>query len=87
MGAAVLSTDQKFVFLSFVLKKQKAGLNRSVCSVLSLISCMMQNCGFNPPGSHSPPRWPSGKASASRAGDPGFKSRLRRDFFGVESHQ
>ena len=25
------------------------------------------------------------KASASRAKDPGFESRLRRDFFGVES--
>ena len=29
----------------------------------------------------------SGKASASRAEDPGFESRLRRDFFGVESYQ
>ena len=28
-----------------------------------------------------PPRWSSGKASASRAEDPGFESRLRRDFF------
>ena len=27
------------------------------------------------------------KASASRAQDPGFESRLRRDFFGVESYQ
>ena len=27
------------------------------------------------------------KASASRAEDPGFKSRFRRDFFGVESYQ
>ena len=27
------------------------------------------------------------KASASRAKGPGFKSRLRRDFFGVESYQ
>ena len=34
-----------------------------------------------------PPRWPIGKASASRAEVPGFESRLRRDFFGVESHQ
>ena len=34
-----------------------------------------------------PPRWPSGKASASNAEDPGFESRLRRDFFGVESYQ
>ena len=33
-----------------------------------------------------PPRWPSGKASASRAEGPGFKSRLYRDFFGVESY-
>ena len=29
-----------------------------------------------------PPRWPSGKASTSRAEDPGFESRLRRDFLG-----
>ena len=35
----------------------------------------------------APPRWPSGKASASRAEDPGFESRLSRDFFGVESYQ
>ena len=35
----------------------------------------------------APPRWPSGKASASRAEDPGFEARLRRDFFGVESYQ
>ena len=34
-----------------------------------------------------PPCWPSGKASASRAEDPGFESRLRRDFFEVESYQ
>ena len=27
------------------------------------------------------------KASASRAADPGFESRLRRDFFRVESYQ
>ena len=31
---------------------------------------------------HVPPRWPCGKASPSRAEDPGFKSRLRRDFSG-----
>ena len=34
-----------------------------------------------------PPRWSSGKASASRAEDLGFESRWRRDFFGVESYQ
>ena len=34
-----------------------------------------------------PPRWPSGKASASRAEDPRFESRWRWDFFGVESYQ
>ena len=27
------------------------------------------------------------KASASKAEDPGFESRLHRDFFGVESYQ
>ena len=27
------------------------------------------------------------KGSASRAEDPGYESRLRRDFFGVESYQ
>ena len=39
-----------------------------------------------PKVSAKPPRWPSGKASASRAEGPGFESRLRRDFFGVESY-
>ena len=39
------------------------------------------------PSFHIPPRWSSGKASASRAEGPGFESRLRRDFFGVESYQ
>ena len=34
-----------------------------------------------------PPRWPSGKVSASREEDPGFESRLLRDIFGVESYQ
>ena len=34
-----------------------------------------------------PPRWPSGKVSTSRAEDPGFESRLCRDFSGVESYQ
>ena len=36
--------------------------------------------------SQRPPLWPSGKASASRAEGPRFKSRLHRDFFGVESY-
>ena len=38
-------------------------------------------------GVHGPSRWPSGKASASRAEDPRFESCLSRDFFGVESYQ
>ena len=42
---------------------------------------------MSPVSGMGPPRWPSGKASASRAEDPGFESRLRRDFFGVESYQ
>ena len=33
-----------------------------------------------------PPRWPSGKASASRAEDPGFESRLRLNFVSRSSH-
>ena len=37
--------------------------------------------------SYGPPRWPSGKASASRAEDPGFESRFRRDFSGVRSYE
>ena len=32
--------------------------------------------------SRQPPRWPSVKASASGAEDPGFESRLRRDLSG-----
>ena len=48
----------------------------SVCLSLSLPVCLF-----------APPRWPSGKASASRAENPGFESRLRRDFFGAESYQ
>ena len=34
-----------------------------------------------------PPCWPSGKASASSEKDPGFESRLRRDFSGAESYR
>ena len=37
--------------------------------------------------SFGPLSWPGSKASASRAEDPGFESRLRQDFFGVESYQ
>ena len=36
---------------------------------------------------YTPPRLPSGRAFVSRAEDPRFESRLRRDFFGVESYQ
>ena len=49
-------------------------LSLSVFLCLSLSLCVL-------------PRWPSGKASASRAEDPGFESRLCRDFFGVKSYQ
>ena len=37
--------------------------------------------GQEPFHCRGPPRWPSGKASVSRAEDPGFESCLRRDFF------
>ena len=33
------------------------------------------------------PCWPSVKASALRAEDPGFESRLHQDFSGVKSYQ
>ena len=42
--------------------------------------------GWTRPGIRSTPRWPSGKASASRAEVPGFDSRLRLDISGVESY-
>ena len=35
----------------------------------------------------TPPRWHSGKASALRVEDPGYESRLCRDFFRVKSYQ
>ena len=64
--------------------------------VLALISASVQlpPCVDPLPGlvkeqisSRGPRRWPSGKASASRAEDPGFESHSRRDFFGVKSYQ
>ena len=54
-------------------------------SIVSFTLCCLRLTSV--PSLHSPPRWPSGKASASRAEGPGFESRLRRDFFGVESYQ
>ena len=48
-----------------------------VCSIIACALSLLT--GF------APRRWPSGKASASRPEDPGFKSRLRWDFFGVKS--
>ena len=63
-------------------------LSLSVSPSLSL-SLSLSLSPLPPPLSHthSAPRWPSGKASSSRAEDPGFESHLRRDFFGVESYQ
>ena len=49
-------------------------LSRSVCRSVTLSLS-------SPPSLSGPPRWPSGKASASIAEGPGFESRLRRDFF------
>ena len=40
------------------------------------------NRHIHAPPPQPPPLWPSGKASASRAEDPGFESCLCRDFFG-----
>ena len=64
---------------------------RKAPSLYSVTASMAQWLRCPPPQRQTwlqlPPRWPSGKASASRAEDPGFESRLRRDFFGVESYQ
>ena len=57
----------------------KCGVCEPVCSIIAVsVSHFLY---------HIPPCWPSGKASASWAKDPGFESHLRRDFFGVESYQ
>ena len=66
-----------------------------LCFFISGYACLSPSLSFSFPFSVSvfqpvspwPPRWPSGKASASRAEGPGFESRLSRDFFGVESYQ
>ena len=52
-----------------------------------IVNLSVTACVLSQPVEAIPPRWPSGKGSTSRAEDPRFKSRLRRDFFGVESHQ
>ena len=55
-----------------------------VVVVVVVVSCFtVVHPAFPSP---QPPSWPSGKASVSRAKDPGFESGLRRDFFGVESY-
>ena len=56
----------------------------SLCLTLSLFPCSVCVCVSL---SLWLPRWRNGKASPSRAEDPGFESRLRRDFFWVESYQ
>ena len=59
--------------------------SRCVCSVCCKeLVPLLNMCRETAP---RPASWPSGKASASRAEDPGFKSRLRQDFLGVESYQ
>ena len=50
-----------------------------VCPFLSVFMCVVSLCLYRLVGLVV-------KASASRAEDPGFESRLLRDFFGVESH-
>ena len=44
------------------------------------ISILYSACGYR--CTLSQPRWPSGKASATRAEGPGFESHLRWDFSG-----
>ena len=62
-------------------------LKNCVCALLCLRHLRTYSCLRSAVSVfHEPPRWPSGKAFASRAEGPGFESRLRRDFFGVESY-
>ena len=58
-------------------------------SVLALVGPVSVYCDSSLSCSSLPYRLsgPVVKASASRAEGPGFESRLRRDFFGVESYQ
>ena len=62
--------------------KDTAMLAMECLMVLGLnLCCLVKHC------SPMCTRWPRGKASASRAEDPGFESGLRRDFFRVESYK
>ena len=70
----MFSPTKRYIFLNFLLLDSR--------NMVVFLFCF----GFVSFRS-SPPRWPSGKASASRAKDPEFESRLRRDFFWVESYQ
>ena len=54
-------------------------MKRHSRNTLIIIIIIIDLCFFPAPG---PPCWPSGKVFASRAEDPGFESRLRRDFSG-----
>ena len=66
--------------LSWLFPK-KTGLDLPVsCSRDARLTTRLP--GRSVPGTR-PPRWPSGKASASRAADTGFDSRLCRDFSGL----
>ena len=62
---------------------EKRFRNKIIIIIIIIIFCQ----AFALSHTYKPPRWPSGKASALTAEDPGFESRLRRDFFGVESYQ
>ena len=68
------------VVVSVVIRHPQLSQHRLVI-VSSHCSCLSAVCRL------WPPHWTSGRASASRAEDPMFEFRLRRDFFRVESYQ
>ena len=75
------------------MRKEHNGATEHTLVQVLFISCLKGSLTDNeiihgvPVSITRPPRWPSGKASTLRAEDPGFESRLRRDFFGVESYK
>ena len=82
-----LSPSLKLRYFLWSTGRQQ-GSATSVCHEKAAVTVPMKSLSAAPlfsglsPCVPGPPRWPSVKASASGAEDPGFESRLRRDFSG-----
>ena len=75
--------SRSVVSLKMVLRWTENKINSS-CGGWGFSDCSPKH--VNVSSCLQPPRWPSGKASTSRVEGPGFESRLRQDFFVVESY-